>query len=479
MSQHVPQTRQIAHFALQASFSALDDEITDQLKKHLLDSVASLVFSLNQPTIQKVVRQIKSLSETGSCTVPVIGKTAADRAAQFYTALIRYPDFMDNFLAKQATCHPSDNIGALLAASQLTGATGKDFISAMAAAYEIECRLAEEAPVMIKGFDHTVLLAYSLTAALCRIFSLPEEQAAHALSIAGCAFNPLVTSRASYTYEWKGLASSLVALGCMNTVLLAKEGITGPIQIFEGAKGFGEVFDIDLKYHWEKDNFKLIKKCILKKYNSEVHTQSLIEAVLDLKKNNDIPLQDIDVIDIKTFLTGYHIVGGGDYGNRKEVYSKEQADHSLPYVIAVALLDGQVYPEQLTPERINQPDVQSLLKKVNVHTATLLHRPIKIAGLLDPYTESYPGNVLGRVTIRFKNGKEITIEKEDYHGFFTRPLTWADVEEKFKKLTRNIIDHVQRQKIIEVISSLEDRKMQDLTDVLNSLQPIAINSESL
>ena len=80
---------------------------------------------------------------------------------------------------------------------------------------------------MIKGFDHITLLAYSVTAALPKMFSLTEEQTAHALGIAGCSFNPLVTSCASYTYEWKGFASSMVALGCMNIVLLAKEGLTG------------------------------------------------------------------------------------------------------------------------------------------------------------------------------------------------------------------------------------------------------------
>ena len=82
----------------------------------------------------------------------------------------------------------------------------------MAVGYQIECRLIEEVPVMKKGIDHTVLLAYSVAAALSRLVGLNEEQAAHALGIAGCSINSMVTSRASYTYEWKGFASSLDAL---------------------------------------------------------------------------------------------------------------------------------------------------------------------------------------------------------------------------------------------------------------------------
>ncbi len=166
------QTFKISEFIHKVSFEKIPLHIIEQLKKHLLDSIASLLHAVNKPTIQKLVRQIDKLGEGGLCTTPVLDNVAADRAAQLYTALIRYPDFMDNYLGKAATCHPSDNIGALLAASQLTKASGEDFFTALAIAYEIECRLVEEIPVMIKGFDHITLLAYSVTAALAKnVFS--------------------------------------------------------------------------------------------------------------------------------------------------------------------------------------------------------------------------------------------------------------------------------------------------------------------
>src|SRR5689334_1477233 len=117
MSDNSPQTYQMAKFALSRNFRNLKPETVDQLKKHLLDSIASLLHCLYRPTIKKLTDQISELSKNGDCKVPVVGKTSYDRAAQLYTALIRYPDFMDNFLGKEATCHPSDNIGALLAAS--------------------------------------------------------------------------------------------------------------------------------------------------------------------------------------------------------------------------------------------------------------------------------------------------------------------------------------------------------------------------
>lgn len=465
MSKNNPQTYQIANFALTKNFKDLKPAIVDQLKKHLLDSVGSLIHCLHRPTIQKLINQIKMLDAGGNCTVPVIGKISLDRAVQFYTALIRYPDFMDNYLGKEATCHPSDNIGPLLAASSVVNISGEEFLIAMAIGYEIECRLVEEVPVMIKGFDHTVLLSYSITAELCRVFQLTEEQTANALSIAGGSFNPLVTCRASYTKEWKGLMSSIVAFGCMNIVMLAKENMTGPTQLFEGKKGFQEL-GLKLKYNWNEDHFDLIHKCMLKSYNSEVHTQSLVEAAVELKKKNRINPEDIESIEAITFLTAYHIVGGGEYGDRHTVYSKEQADHSLPYVLSVALLDDEVYPEQLLEERIMKTDVQELLKKVKVTTKLPFQEPKKVAGALDQYTRVYPEKMMGELKIKMKNGKEFSLEKEDYYGFYKRPMSWTDVKKKFLRLTKENANKELQQQIIDVISNLQKHNMKDLVKLL-------------
>jgi 2-methylcitrate dehydratase len=468
MAETSPQTYQIAKFSLSRTYDDLPAATIDQLKKHLLDSVASLIHCLRRPTIEKLVNQINEISDSGNCKVPIIGSTSCDRAAQLYTALVRYPDFMDNFLGKEATCHPSDNIGALLAASQMVGASGRDFLLSMAIGYEIECRLIEEVPVMIKGFDHTLLFAYSITAALGRLLNLAVEQTANALAIAGCTFNPLVACRASYTTEWKGLMSSMVAFGCMNIVLQAKHGMTGPTEIFEGNKGFSKEIGMDLKYNWDEDKFDLIPKCVLKSYNSEVHTQSLIEAALDLKHKHMIDPAEIEHIEIVTFLTAYHIVGGGEYGDRHTVFSKEQADHSLPYTIAAALLDDELYPGAYLPERISRPDVQDLLKKVQVKTKFPLHKPKKVAGLLDSYTEAYPEKMKGQVTIKMKNGDSYSLEKDDYYGFHTRPMSWTDVEKKFKRLTTENADNQLQAQIIDVINNLENHPMSDLISLITA-----------
>lgn len=459
-------TDKIAVFAMQAAYPQLGKDTVNQLKKHLLDAVASMVFAIGNPTVNKCFRAVAALQSAGACKVPGIVSTGVDHAAQLYTLLIRYPDFMDNFLGKHATCHPSDNIGGILAASQLINASGRDFLTTMAIAYQIECTLIEQMPLMAKGIDHTALLAMSLTAALAPLLSLTEEQAAHAIGIAASSFNTTVTTRASYTYEWKGYASSLIAYNCMNIVLLAKEGVTGPVNYFEGPMGFKEEFGMAPAFQCERGDFSRIRRCVLKRYNAEVHTQSAIEAMLELREQHYVLPEEVAGVDVTVFLTAYHIVGGGKYGDRKRVATKEQADHSLPYLLAVALLDGAVQPQQLQPSRIREADVQALLQKVRVHTSFPAKSPRKLVEKLDSYTRPYPDKMRVKVRITLKDGKVLTRKKEDYKGFHTRPLSWEEVETKFLSLTTAQLDPIKQRNMIATILHLEERPVRELTDQL-------------
>lgn len=469
------QNLQIADFALRTKFEDIGDENIEQLKRHLLDSIGSLLFASTQPTPNKLIQQLSFLSEGGPCKVPLLGGLPFDRAAQLYTALIRYPDFMDNFMGKEATCHPSDNLGPLLSAIQFSdNLSGKDFLTAMAVAYQVECRLVLEIPVMKEGIDHTLLLSYSMIAGLSRLFNLDKQQAAHALSIGGCSIAPMVTSRASYTYEWKGFASSSDALNCVNIALLARQGMTGPIASFEGPKGFKDVFDMKLDYDWSKETFELIPKCVLKKFNAEVHSQATLEAAIKLKEQHNFTPEEIESIEVTTFLTAYHIIGGGAYGDRQNVHSKEQADHSLFYLIAVALLDGEVYPEQFSRERVNAEDVQTLLRKVHINTGFPLHKPLTVAGLLDPYTHSYPDKMKTKVEIKLKGDKHLICELDEYEGFHTRPFTWQQTEQKFLRLSSGVIDKQQQNEIIKQVKQLEKISMNSLVDLI-SIPPISFS----
>jgi 2-methylcitrate dehydratase len=165
------------------------------------------------------------------------GSTAPDRAALFNSALVRYLDFNDSYIAIAETCHPSDNFGAVLAGSEYAHCSGKDFMTALALAYQVQCRLSDVAPVRSKGFDHTDQGAYSVDAATARALGLDQNGIANALAISGTANNALRVTRTGKFSYWKGLAFPNTAFGAVHAAFLAMRGVTGPLEVFEGNKG--------------------------------------------------------------------------------------------------------------------------------------------------------------------------------------------------------------------------------------------------
>src|SRR5699024_1874211 len=153
-------------------------------------------------------------------------------------ALGRYLDFMDSCLAPDETEHPSDNLGAVLAAAERSGASGHEFLVALAVAYQVHTRLADVAPVRDKGFDHTTHGSYAVAAGVSRVLGLSTLQTANAIAIAGTANNALRVTRTGELSHWKGLAAPQVAKEGVHAALLASVGITGPASVFEGNKGF-------------------------------------------------------------------------------------------------------------------------------------------------------------------------------------------------------------------------------------------------
>ena len=287
---------------------------------------------------------------------------------------MRYLDFNDSYLAKGETCHPSDNLAAVLAAAEYAGGSGRDFLTALAVAYQVQCRLSDVAPVRTKGFDHTTQGAYAVAAGASRALGLDAERTANAIAISGTAFNALRVTRTGALSHWKGLAYPNTAFGCAHAAFLAMRGITGPLEVFEGNKGFMDAIAGPFEIDWSQEDLERVTRTIVKKYNAEIHSQSALEGILELKQEHGLRADDVERIEIEIFDVAYHIIGGGEEGDKTIVHTKEEADHSLPYMVAVALLDGQVMPAQYAPERIAAPDVQALLRQVTVRPSAELSR---------------------------------------------------------------------------------------------------------
>jgi 2-methylcitrate dehydratase len=444
---------QMAEFVVQASYDDLSSQAGEQLKIRILDSLGCAIGALEGEPIRMTREQIREFGGARLCTLISGGKTAPDRAAFYNSALVRYLDFNDSYLAKGETCHPSDNVGAVLAAAEYADRSGRDFLTALAVAYQVQCRLSDVAPVRAKGFDHTTQGSYAVAAGVSKALGLTAEQTANAIAISGTAFNALRVTRTGVLSHWKGLAYPNTAFGGTHAAFLAMRGITGPLEVFEGNKGFMDSIAGKFQIDWSKENLERVTRTIIKKYNAEIHSQSAIEGVLELKQQQGLRVDDIRIIEIEIFDVAYHIIGGGEEGDKTIVRTKEEADHSLQYMIAVALLDDQVMPEQYKPERIQRQDVQMLLRKITV-------RPF------EEYSRRFPAEMPCRLTVTLNDGRKLIAEKREYEGFHTHPMRWETVIEKFERLSEPYTEIALRRKMIHAVEHLEDWKILKLTKLL-------------
>lgn len=443
----------LAAFVVRAGYDDLSEEARRQLKIRVLDSLGCAIGALQGEPIALLRSQLADFDGSVQCTLIGGGRSAPDRAALYNSALVRYLDFNDSYLAQGETCHPSDNLGAVLAAAEYAQRSGKDFLTALAAAYQVQCRLSEVAPVRAKGFDHTTQGSYALAAGISKALGLDQAQTANAIAICGTAFNALRVTRTGRLSQWKGLAYPNTAFCCTHATFLAMRGVTGPLEVFEGDKGFIDAIAGPFEIDRSQENLERVTRTILKKYNAEIHSQTTLEGILELRQQHNLAAEQIERVEVETFSVAYNIIGGGEEGDKTIVESKEQADHSLPYMVAVALLDGQVMPAQYRVERIKSPDVQDLLRKVKVRPA-------------EAFSRRFPEEMPCRITVALRDGRTYSKEKRDYEGFVTRPIRWESVVEKFEKLSRPYASPALQRELIAAVDNLENLQVSDLTGLL-------------
>ncbi len=444
---------QIAEFVSKAEYRSLSTAARLALKIRVLDGLGCAVAATSSPVLQLIRAHTEEFGGVPLCSLMGGGRTAPDRAAFYNSALVRYLDFNDSYLAPNETCHPSDNLGAVLAACEYAGSTCGEFLTAVAVAYQVQCRLSDVAPVRAKGFDHTTQGAYAIAAGVSKALRLDAKQTANALAICGTAFNALRVTRTGTLSNWKGLAYPNTAFCATHATFLAMRGVTGPPEVFEGNKGFMESISGPFEIDWTKEDLERVTQTIVKRYNAEIHSQSAIEGILELRNRHGIPASTVKRVDLEIFDVAFRIIGGGEEGDKKTVRTKEAADHSLPYLIAVALIDGQAMPDQFSPDRIKRDDVQNLLQKVYVRPARDL-------------SERFPRQVPCRIKVTLSDGQSFSIEQTDYEGFLTRPMSWDGAVDKFRALTASHAPESLCEQIVQTVKRLEECKVRDLTDLL-------------
>jgi 2-methylcitrate dehydratase len=461
------EVQKLAKYAARASFDDLSAESRKQLPIHILDSLACCISALGAVPVNACREQVADFGGTGPCALIGGGQANPIYAGFWHTALVRYVDFMDNFLAPTETCHTADNFGVVLTLADYAKRSGRDFMLGIALAYTVQSRFVDHANFMTRGFDHTTQLAFSLGAAGGRLLELPEDQIANAIAMAATNGASFAVVRAKPLSQWKGFASSESALNSLNTLFLARRGMQGPLQVIEGTNGIDNLLHMQIHIDWDKQGYDGVPESTIKLYNAMIHTQSAIYCMVELIKQNSIDPSKVVSIEADVTRMTYDFSGGGLYGIDKSITTKEQADHNLFYLLAVALLDHDVTPAQFTPERIARADVQQLLKKVSA-------RPN------EQYTEEYPRKMPAKITVRLQDGTTIENEVENYPGMPSRPFTWNQVVNKFDALVEGRVESSLAVEIKDAVRSLESIRVADLMALLTRIKtPTLLAQETL
>jgi 2-methylcitrate dehydratase len=451
----------IAAFAASARPEHLRFDIRQLFKRNILDSLGCAIAGLQGRPFQALREQFKEYRAPGRCTLIGGGKTSADQAALFNSSLVRYVDLLDSYMAIGGLCHPSDNFGTILAAAEHAGASGEEFMLALAVAYEIQCRFTAAVPVMAKGFNHATQLAISAAAGAGKLFGLSAGKIANAISMATVDNISLACVHAEPVSQWKGFSPGMTGMRAVYAASLAKRDFTGPKGLFEGPFGLELMFSQPIRVDWENPSLEVITQTVMKKYCSLIHGQPVLEAVLDLKRRNSLTAADVEGVRCDVFQGAFDFAGGGGFGSKDHPQVKEQGDYNLKYLIAAALLDDQLGPAQLEEARIQAPDIQALLMRVEI-------RPD------EHFSARYPHELSARVTIRTRDQRVFAKEQNGYEGGLTNPMSWERTVEKFHWLTEAFADEELRSRLIGVVERLDTSRLSDLADLLAQVRPTAV-----
>src|SRR2546423_8702711 len=285
---------QLADYACAVRFENLSKEVVHEVKRRVIDSIGCALGAWKEEPFVIARRVAADFSaKHGSTIFGTDHKAPPDWAAFANGCAIRYFDFNDTYLSKEPA-HPSDNISAALAVAESVGASGRELITAIALAYEVQCRFCDAASIRARGWDHVTYGAFSTALACAHLMNLDAENTRHAVNIAGVAGAAMRQAREGELSHWKGVAFATAARHGVFSALLAGAGMTGPGPIFEGQMGFEKQLGVSLGNLGERfavpfpkskhGPAAMILKTSIKYWPAEYHSQSAIEAALSLQK---------------------------------------------------------------------------------------------------------------------------------------------------------------------------------------------------
>ncbi len=437
---------QLADYVHSTNYQDVPENVVHETKKRIVDSLGCAIGAFNADPV-RISRKVAEASRItqGSTLFGTRKKTTPELAAFVNGIMVRYFDYNDTYLSKEPA-HPSDNIGPCFSMAESERGTGKDLLLSIILAYEIQCRLCDAADIRHRGWDHVCYGLPSTALAAGKLMDLDSQQMTQSVNLSLNSHITMRQVRAGELSMWKGCSFANAARNGVFSALLAREGMTGPSPIFEGEMGFFKQvsgpFEMNIDDFGGKNGSFKIAETYLKFFPAEIHSQTSIWAALEARQEIDKP-EDIFSVEIASHEAGYTILGKDP--EKWNPLTKETADHSLPYIVGVALLEGKIDNSTYSEKKYRDPKILDFLKKITV---------VEDKALSSMYPEAVPN----RVTVKLSSGKVVSKQVNYHKGHPKNPMSDRDVEDKFQRLTRKVLDKNHARRILDAVWNLEKAK---------------------
>jgi 2-methylcitrate dehydratase len=435
---------QLSSYAAALRYEDLPPEVVIQAKRLIVDSVGcALGGYAGEPA--RIARDIAgTVTSSKPATVMVSGqRSSLDMATFANGVMLRFLDFNDGYTSTGESGHPSDSIAAVLTVAEALGRSGKDVIVATVLAYEVFCRICDAVDLKPLGFDHVTVGGMASTAAAARLFGLPEKQIAQAFNLGIAPGVALYQTRIGHVSMWKGCAYANASRNAVFAAMLASRGMTGPAPIFEGIGGYFKAVTrapFELAQFGGRGQTYKILECSIKRFPLGQYAQTVVEAALEVRAKI-ANVDEIAEIRIETVSAAVRLMAGDP--EKWTPATRETADHSMPYSVAVALIYGGVESRHFDDDCLRDPKILALAQRIKV-------------ALSEEAEQRMPEAMRCYFTLTTKSGATHKALVDYHRGHHKNPMTQTEIEAKFRPLAGQVLNKAQIDRLLEKLCHIED-----------------------
>jgi 2-methylcitrate dehydratase len=446
-------TEMLSAYACELTYDDLPPEVVHQVKRTLIDTLGCALGGFRaEPAV--IARR---LAQSVTSTIParILGTTATsapDLAGFANGVMVRYLDYNDSYFSPGGG-HPSDMIPAVLALADPLGRDGRTVITATVLAYEVFGSLSDQVVTGNLGWDQGMFSVIGAVCAAGKVMGLDQQAMQHAISLAVVPNLPLGVTRVGELSMWKGCAAACATRAGIFAAQLAQQGMTGPAAPLEGRRGLWQQAvgkPVHLARLGGKDEPCRITSTIFKSFPSQIHTQGPISLALEL--HSQVDASDIAAIRMRGYRSAVH--SAATEPEKWAPQTRETADHSIPYLVAVAFHDGAITPASFTSARLQDPAVHRLMAKMTIEEDI-------------DFTQRFPAEYNCHMEVTTTSGQRYTAALTHPPGHWRNPLSDTGVADKFRRLAADVLPAERYDRTLELLWSLE--QFPNLTALFDSL----------